>query len=122
MLLSQVIAQVEQLDAHVLEPLNQLEITHPHRAAGTAALVAVMGVVPEERALGLGTAFEQRDNAHAVRMLLRAWRQAGARREVLLAQLDALEAAQRRGLRDGRPELSWEPVRITKWQPQSRSY
>jgi succinate dehydrogenase / fumarate reductase flavoprotein subunit len=24
--------------------------------------------------------------------------------------------------RDGRPELSWEPVRITKWQPQSRSY
>ena len=24
--------------------------------------------------------------------------------------------------RDGRPQLSWEPVRITKWQPQSRSY
>ena len=24
--------------------------------------------------------------------------------------------------RDGRPQLSWEPVRITKWQPQSREY
>ena len=24
--------------------------------------------------------------------------------------------------RDGRPELSWEPVRMTKWQPQERKY
>ena len=24
--------------------------------------------------------------------------------------------------KDGRPQLSWEPVRITKWQPQSRTY
>jgi len=24
--------------------------------------------------------------------------------------------------RDGRPELSWEPVRMTKWQPQERTY
>jgi succinate dehydrogenase / fumarate reductase flavoprotein subunit len=23
---------------------------------------------------------------------------------------------------NGRPQLSWEPVRITKWQPQSRNY
>jgi succinate dehydrogenase/fumarate reductase flavoprotein subunit len=23
---------------------------------------------------------------------------------------------------DGRPELSWEPVRMTKWQPQERTY
>ena len=22
----------------------------------------------------------------------------------------------------GRPELSWEPVRMTKWQPQERKY
>ncbi|MGD0167768.1 MAG: FAD-binding protein [Gaiellaceae bacterium] len=25
-------------------------------------------------------------------------------------------------LYDGRPELAWEPVRFTKWQPESRSY
>jgi succinate dehydrogenase flavoprotein subunit len=24
--------------------------------------------------------------------------------------------------RDGRPELTWEPVRVTKWQPQERTY
>jgi succinate dehydrogenase / fumarate reductase flavoprotein subunit len=24
--------------------------------------------------------------------------------------------------RDGQPELSWEPVRMTKWQPQERKY
>ena len=24
--------------------------------------------------------------------------------------------------RDGRPELSWEPVRMTKWQPRERTY
>jgi succinate dehydrogenase/fumarate reductase flavoprotein subunit len=24
--------------------------------------------------------------------------------------------------RDGKPELSWEPVRMTKWQPQERKY
>jgi succinate dehydrogenase/fumarate reductase flavoprotein subunit len=24
--------------------------------------------------------------------------------------------------KDDRPQLSWEPVRITKWQPQDRSY
>src|SRR5438093_3207871 len=24
--------------------------------------------------------------------------------------------------RDGRPELSWDPVRMTKWQPQERKY
>jgi succinate dehydrogenase / fumarate reductase flavoprotein subunit len=23
---------------------------------------------------------------------------------------------------DGRPELAWEPVRVTKWQPQERKY
>jgi succinate dehydrogenase / fumarate reductase flavoprotein subunit len=25
-------------------------------------------------------------------------------------------------LRDGRPDLEWKPVTITKWQPQERSY
>jgi succinate dehydrogenase / fumarate reductase flavoprotein subunit len=23
---------------------------------------------------------------------------------------------------DGRPQLTWEPVRVTKWQPQERTY
>jgi hypothetical protein len=23
---------------------------------------------------------------------------------------------------DGRPELDWAPVRVTKWQPQERKY
>src|SRR5689334_22125667 len=50
----------------VFEELDQLPIAETHGGCGTAALIAVMRVMPEERTLGGLAAFEQRAQRNAV--------------------------------------------------------
>ena len=76
-LFAQVIAQVEQLDPHILEPFDELEVARAHRATGAAALVAVVGVMPEEGAFWPCAALEERNEADAVHVLLWPQRQPG---------------------------------------------
>src|SRR2546426_5422204 len=77
MLLAYVLLQIEQLDAHIFVPLEQLVLPEPHssrRAAG--ALITVMRVMPKQRALRGGLTFKQRDEADAVLVLSRTQRKA----------------------------------------------
>src|SRR6516165_12559504 len=47
MLLARVVAQVVELDAAVLIPFDQLQVSVAHGTRGSASLVAVMGIVPK---------------------------------------------------------------------------
>src|SRR5689334_4111710 len=61
-LLARIGGEVVQLDLAVLEPLDELPIPGPERARGTAPLVAVVRVMPVERALrDRAGPLEQRD-------------------------------------------------------------
>lgn len=64
--------QVIEFVALAFEEVDEFPVAFPHRGAGGAALVAVVGVVPEEGAGGEGFAAEQRGDADAVAVLRRA--------------------------------------------------
>ena len=61
----------------VFEVFDEFEIADADGGAGAAALVAVVGVMPEERALREGLTFEERRDADAVEVLPGARGEAG---------------------------------------------
>src|ERR1051325_10451074 len=65
--LSDVVAQVEQLQLSVLVPFDQFPIAVANRAVRCTTLVAVMWVMPEKRAARELPALQQRFQTHAVR-------------------------------------------------------
>ena len=68
-LLGDVLAEVVQLQPAVLVELDELVVPLPDGPAGFAALVAVVGVVPVEGAVGNRLSFEGGDDAGAVEVL-----------------------------------------------------
>ena len=58
--LTDVVAQVVELQPAVLEELDQLVVAVAHGGAGRAALVAVVRIVPEDRPRGRGACAGQR--------------------------------------------------------------
>ena len=75
-LLADVVSQVVQLDAHVVEELDQLEVAVRNRAVGRRAallVVLVVRVVPEQRvAFELAGLLQQRNEADAVQRVCAA--------------------------------------------------
>src|SRR5215472_4292485 len=59
-------AEVERLAAAVLVPFDELPVAEADGAAGGAALVAVVGIVPEQRPAPELAPLEQRQEADAV--------------------------------------------------------
>ena len=57
-LLAEIVREVEQFHAAILEPLDEFPVAAPDGRRGRAALVAVVRVVPEQRALRQVAAFE----------------------------------------------------------------
>ena len=76
--LADVVAQVVQFQAVVLEEVDELPVSRPHAAAGRAALVAVVGVVPEDPlAVERPLTPQQPGNAEPVGVLIGHGGQAG---------------------------------------------
>src|SRR4051812_1404434 len=69
--------EVEQLEAAVLIPFDELPVADADGAAGRAPLVAIVGIVPEQRPARELAPLEQRHEADAVAMLRWIERQAG---------------------------------------------
>ena len=65
----------------VLKAFDQLVVAVQHRSAGTSALIAIVRIVPEYRALGQRAAAQHRQKARAVPVLIRIKRLTGGLQE-----------------------------------------
>src|SRR5436190_14339998 len=65
-LLPEIGFEIEEFDTIVFEPFDKLPVAFAHTAGRCAALIAVMRVMPEERAGGQLAAAQHRHETHAV--------------------------------------------------------
>jgi hypothetical protein len=72
-LLADVLGEVEEFDALIIQPLDEFPVASADGGRGRAALIAVVGVMPKERTLWQVTAFEHGHEAAAIEFLAGLW-------------------------------------------------